>query len=181
MRSPWRGSQKRRFASSAARRRRRASCVGSILNYVASNPVSRLFSLRQEFSSAFARLLHGPQGTPVRIELSDRHLPLVLQGRGLSVSKAVLLLRTAGESPGTFQVSVDGQAVTGFIPDATLGNLHGRPLPAAFSGNLRGAHVLTIDDPGTLAPATRPPGDTSAVDAEKLLDVLLYLEMSVAV
>jgi hypothetical protein len=43
-----------------------------------------------------------------------------------------------------------------------------------------GPHVLRVEDAGGLAPAALPPGDTSALDAGRVLDVLLYIEYSVA-
>ncbi|MGH7731013.1 MAG: hypothetical protein ACRENJ_07155, partial [Candidatus Eiseniibacteriota bacterium] len=157
-----------------------AALEGSVLNFLANNPVGRLFSLRQDFSGAFTRLLHSPAATPVRLEISDAQFPRLVRGRALEVSRSALLLRTGdGTGPGAFQVSVDGQTLGGFAPDATLGGLPARPLPPGFLANLRGPHMLAVTDPGDLAPAAPTPGDTSAIDADKLLDVLLYMEYTV--
>ena len=80
---------------------------------------------------------------------------------------------------GPFDINIDGAPVNGFIADATLGGLSGRPLPGAFTGSVIATHVLRLDNAGGLAPVAPPPGDVSAVDAESLLDVLLYIEYMV--
>jgi hypothetical protein len=84
--------------------------------------------------------------------------------------------RTRWSPPGTFQLSIDGNAVAGFTADPALGGLLSAPLPAAFTANLIGTHTLTIDQAGNLAPASPQPGDTSAIDPDKLPDIVLYLE-----
>ena len=158
-----------------------AAVLGGILNYLSNNTAKRLFSLRQDFSSAFTRLLRSPAGTAVKIELTDRSFPMFAQGRNLQVNRAIALLRTAaGASVGAFSMSVDGAAVSGFAPDATLGNLPAQALPPAFGGNVRAQHTLTIVNAGGLAPTPPPPGDSSAVDADALLDILIYLEYQLA-
>jgi hypothetical protein len=158
-----------------------ATLEGSIVEYFSSNSARRVFSLRQDFSSAFTRLLRSPTGTKVTIELTDRHFPLFVRGRKLNVQRAEILLRTAtGASLAGLSISVDGSAITAFAADAALGQLPAAGLPAAFAAGLLGQHALTIDAGGGLAPATPLPGDASAVDAEKLLDVLLYLEYRLA-
>lgn len=149
----------------------------SIRKFLTNNSVGRVFSLRQDFPGAFTRLLHSPAGTEVQIEITDRHFPLGVGGRPISVTRSALVVRSAqGVAANTLQVSVDGTAVSGFTADATLGNLPARPLPAPFNANVRSTHRMTIDDAAAFAPATLPPGDVSAVDADKLLDLLLYIE-----
>jgi hypothetical protein len=163
-----------------------AALEGSILHYLSNNSIGRLFSLRQDFSHAFTRLLHSPMGTAVPIEISESHFPLIARGRRLSVTKSALAVRTAeGITTGTFRISVDGAAVTGFAPNATLAGLLAQPLPAAFTGNLpspqarKVVHTLALEDAGDLAPAAAPPGVPSAVDADKLYDLLVYLEYKI--
>jgi hypothetical protein len=151
--------------------------VGSIVNYFSNNSAKRVFSLRQDFSNAFTRLLRSPAGTSVSVAIADRNLPLFAQGRNLQVQSGSALLRTAaGVSVGTFQISIDGAALNGFAPDSSFGDLPTRPLPGAFTGNLRAQHTFVINNAGNLAPTSPPPGDTSVVDSGKLLDILLYLE-----
>jgi hypothetical protein len=157
-----------------------AALEGSIVKYFSDNPARRLFSLRQDFSSAFTRLLRSPAGTPIKIELTDRNFQLFVRGRNLLVQRAAVLLRTAsGVEPAALQMTIDGVAISAFSVDPTLGNLAGSPLSPTFTTNLRGPHTLVVDAAGELA-ATSQLGDTSAIDAEKLLDVLLYLEFKLA-
>src|SRR5439155_12768832 len=74
------------------------SLVNSLTN--SKNPARRAFSLRQDFSPAFIRLLRSPTGTQVKIELSDMNFPLFVRGRNLLVTHGVVLLRTAsGTAP----------------------------------------------------------------------------------
>ena len=154
-----------------------ADLEGSIVKHFSLNPAQRLFSLRQDFSSAFTRLLRSPVGSPgVTIELSERNFPMFFRGRDLHVApgRAKILLRTAsGAAPEGFRITIDGASPrTGFVRDTSLGNLPGAELPDAFfSGrNIRfGPHTLVIT-------AFSPGGDSSAIDAAELLDVLLYLE-----
>ena len=158
-----------------------AALVGSIVNYFTNNPGRRLLSLRQDFSAAFTRLLRSPPNTPMQIEIGDRNLPLFVQGRNLQVQRAALLLRTgAGVAPNGLTLQVDGTPVNAFPVDATLGNLPAGALPGAFSGNLKSTHTFAVTAAGNLAPASPLPGDTSAIDASKLEDVLVYLEYTFA-
>ncbi len=154
---------------------------GSIVHYFSSNPIKRLFSLRQDFSSAFTRLLRSPAGTQVKIELTDRNFPLFVRGRNIHVERGVLLLRTAaGTVPVGFKMTIDGTAISAFGLDTTLGGLPGGALPSVFNTNPRGPHTFVVDAAGDLAASPGLLGDASALDAEKLLDVLLYLEFKLA-
>jgi hypothetical protein len=154
-----------------------AALEGSIVNYFSNNPARRLFSLRQDFSSSFIRLLRSPVGTAMQFEITDRNLPLFAQGRNLQVQRAILLLRIAGcLAPNGVSLQVDGSNINAFPADPTLGNLPGAALPGAFAANLRSVHTLTVQAAGNLAPAAPIPGDNSAIDAAKLEDLLIYLE-----
>jgi hypothetical protein len=154
-----------------------AAIEGSILNFFSNTPARRLFSLRQDFSSAFTRLARSAAGTQVQIEISDRNFPLFVQGRSLQVQRAVLLLRTAsGTSPNGFAIIVDGTAVVTFASDPALGNLPAANLPAAFAANLRASHTLAIQTAGNFAPTIPVPGDASAIDLTKLEDMFIYVE-----
>src|SRR5262249_19537777 len=101
-----------------------AALEGAIRKVLAERPLARVFSLRQDFSSAFARLLHSPAGTAVPIEIGAGHFPIFIGARPIVVTRAQMLLRTAeGAAPGGFQLSVDTAAVSGFAADPTLGGL----------------------------------------------------------
>jgi hypothetical protein len=152
-----------------------AQLEGTLLRVLSQTAARRVFSLRQDFSTAFSRLLHSPAGTPVKIELTDRHFPLFARGRTLHIDRGVLLLRTAqGIATNGVEIQVDGAALSGFAAD--LGGMPGKALPGAFINNLRSQHTLTIAAAGALAPTTPQAGDPSVVDADRLLDIIVYLE-----
>jgi hypothetical protein len=155
-----------------------AGVIGSVRNYLTDHPIGRVFSLRQDFSSAFTRLLHSPAATEVRIEISDRHFPIFIANHAIQVTASALLLR-ASVDPGAFQISIDGAPVNGFVADQDFGDLAARPLPGVFTNNLRGQHTLSVEAAGSFAPPAPAPGDTSAIDADRLLDMLLYIEYTV--
>jgi hypothetical protein len=156
-----------------------AAIDGTILNYLSSNAIGRAFSFRQDFSTVFNRLLHSAAGTPVPFDLTDRHLPLFLRGRPLTVAGAKLLLRTAaGQSITGVRLRLDSANLTAFSRDAELGNLFAADAAVVFAGGLLGAHTLTVVAAGNLAPSPPEPADPSAIDEEKLLDVYLYLELT---
>ena len=157
-----------------------ATIDNKIRKLLADNPVGRVFSLRQDFSSAFNRLLHSPAATDVSLEITRRQLPIFVGQRPITVKESALLLRVGEDvAPGAFALTVDGAALKAFGPDGTLGNLPWRPLPESFTKNLFGPHILRLDNAGSLAPPAPVPGDPSALDAERLLDVLVYLKYTV--
>jgi hypothetical protein len=58
--------------------RQNSTVEGAIYQYLRTNSIGRLFSLRQDFSGAFHRLLHSPVNTPVNIEITERYFPAFL-------------------------------------------------------------------------------------------------------
>lgn len=151
---------------------------GTIVNYLSSNAVGRIYGLRQDFGAALDRLIHSPSGTAVPIELTDRHLPVFLRGRDLTVSTARLLVRTAeGLTAGSFAVNLNGSAFSGFSADPELGDVYSKDVATAFASGMLGTHTLRVTDAGDLGPDSPEPGDASALDPSKVLDVLLYLEL----
>jgi hypothetical protein len=152
---------------------------GTILNILSNQSLKRAFSLRQDFSTAFNRLLHSAAGTAVPIAITDKHLPLFLRGKNLQVESASLVLRTRENQ------TVNGVAFTfntsdqqGFSALPRLGGLRASDLKPALAAGLLKEHSLKVMTAGDLAPAAQP-GDPSALDAGKLLDVLLYVEFRV--
>ncbi len=151
--------------------------VNGILTYLRNNSVSRLFSLRQDFSSAFTRLLHSAIGTEIAIVIEDRHFPAFLRGKTLQVQQAQILLRTEDAvTLSGFQLTADAAPVSGFMTAGRPGQLLGQNLPVSFGAHLRGTHTFAIQSAGDLAPTAPIRDDTSVIDPDKLLDVLLYVE-----
>jgi hypothetical protein len=146
-----------------------------LLQYIRDNPMRRAFSLRQDFSSAFTRLLRSPVGTEVRFEITDRHFPVFAQGKAINTSSALLLVRTAaGAGLGAFAVTVDGAALSGWAERSALGGLIGAPLPAAFTRDVRPrTHGVVVTDAGDLGSAAV---DAAGLDPEKVQDILLFIE-----
>ncbi len=92
-----------------------AALEGSIRHHLATRPVTRVISLRQDASAAFTRLVRNPVGTAVAVEFSDRNFPLFVAGRALQIERASLVVRATGSTAG-FALAVDGEPVTGFAP-----------------------------------------------------------------
>jgi hypothetical protein len=157
-----------------------AAIEGTILNTLTAAPLTRVLSLRQNFSSGFNRLLHSPAETAVKIELSNKYLPIFLRSQQLQVTKATMAVRGApGQSVAGLQLELDGTVQSGFVADATLGNLPSKSVTAAFAGGLLGTHTLVVKSAGELAPEAPVPGDLSAISGDKLLDILLQVELQV--
>jgi len=153
---------------------------GSVRQRLQDEPLIRLFSLRQDFSGAFNSLLHSPAGTQVKIKLEDKIFPVFLKGCAVKVGKAHLLLNTPkGQSVSNVTLTINGSDQTGFALNANFGNLQSKDLGTVLSGGLRGEHTWVVKNAGELTPSSRIAGDVSAMDSEKLIDVMLYLEYKV--
>lgn len=154
---------------------------GTIASVLSNRPLARAFSLRQDFSSVFARLLHSPVDTEVRIEITPRHFPLFLQGRGLQITGASLILRTPrDQTAANVRIAVNGVEQAGFTREERFGGMFAKGLGAALAGNPIATHRLSVKAAGDLAPAAPAPGDLSALDAAKVHDILLYIEFKLA-
>jgi hypothetical protein len=166
---------------------RTAAAADSLLNHLRGSDLVRVFSLRQEFSSAFTRLLRSPANTQVTLEIGDRHFPLFLSGRQLTVSSADLVLGVTDRkiTVATVSLTVDGTTVTGFPapgdppdPEAEYGGLPAKAFGGTFTTALKGQHTLTVAGAGNLA-ATAGPG-APLIDEAKLRDVLLVVNYRLA-
>ncbi len=154
-----------------------AALQGTILNVLTHSPLARTFSLRQEFSTALNRLVHSPANTPVKVTVSDKQLPIFVRGRNFHVTKAELLLKTpSAQTVKNLNINIDGTAVTNFVKDPNMANLWSNDVSAAIAAGLLGDHTFTVTAAGDLALAAPPPGNVSAIDENKLSDVLLYIE-----
>lgn len=155
-----------------------AGMAGTLLTTLRQQPLARLFSLRQDFSATFHRLLHSPANTAIPVEITPRHLPLVIGTRSVVVAAARLLLRVgSGVAVNNVQFDVNGTQAAGFAAAAAYGGLLASgDIAAAFAGGLVRNQTLTVTAAGTLAPAALAAGDVSALDAAALLDVMLYVE-----
>jgi hypothetical protein len=153
---------------------------GTLATVLKSQPLARLFSLRQEFPSALNRLQHSAANTPLTVSISAIYLPFFVASSAIQVTQAALLLRTAAsQTVENFAITIDGTSVTGFTVDPGMGNLWSSDVSAVFSATLLADHVFTVTNAGNLAPDTPQPGISAAIDDAKLLDVMLYVEYQV--
>ena len=150
---------------------------GAIATALQSQPLARLFSLRQEFPGVLNRLLHSAANTPVTVSIGPNYLPFFIAGNSVQVTKATLLLRTPpSQMVGKFAVTIDGTNVTGFALDPMMANLWSSDIRAIFAGGLFGDHALIIANAGSLAPDAPLPNASAAIDDTRLLDMMLYVE-----
>jgi hypothetical protein len=126
---------------------------------------------------AFHRLLHSPTGTDVDIDITGGYLPFFLDGSAVNVQQASVVLRPkSGQAVTGFGLRVDGTDLTVFTADDDLGSLPAARIDGVFSGGLTGTRRLRVVSAGALAPAAPRPGDPSALDDEKLADILIHVE-----
>jgi hypothetical protein len=158
---------------------------GSLTQVLRSQNLTRVLSLRQEYSTAFNRLIQAPAGTPVTIDVTDRHLPLFLRGRPVVVTGGRLALVTEGRlAPGATAFTVNGVAANAF-PNPTspaassdpFGGLSSKTLGGAFGAGLRTRHTIVATNAGALAPAA---AGGPLFDPDKLSDVLLAIDYRLA-
>jgi hypothetical protein len=140
---------------------RTANLAGSLLTRLRGNDLVRVFSLRQEFSAAFNRLVRGPAGTPVTFDITERHFPLFLSGRALNVTGSELVVGVSdrGADLAGTEFDVDGTTVSGFgdpadppDPEKAYGGLPATSFAGDFRTALAGTHTITLTDPGDLDP-----------------------------
>jgi hypothetical protein len=157
-----------------------AAVAGSLMHFLSSHSLTRVFSLRQEFSSAFNRLIQASVGTPVTFDISERHFPLFLQGRDLTVTAADIVLAVDHSATvGTMSLSLNATTADAFPaptnPPAAgdpFGGLPNKTVTAAFVAGLKQQHSILVNDAGSIARAGGAPG----LDPDKLRDVLLVVQ-----
>lgn len=141
-----------------------------------NNALSRIISLRQEFSTDFHRLTEQSVNTEVLIKIQNKHFPMFLNGKPIRVTNAKLVLVTPDDQTvNDVKISINGAEQTEFIKDATLGNLYVKDLGTLFNAGIIKDHTFKVVSSGDLAPAVGP-GSVATFDTEKLLDIILYLE-----
>lgn len=154
---------------------------GTLVQTLKNNALYRHFSLRQEFSSVFQRLLHSEQGSLVSLKIEEKHFPMFVAGRvKVNSAKLILVVPNGQTVNNDVNIQVNGDQQTGFASDATLGGLMTKELGTLFSGGIIREHQLSIVNPGNLGVDTvdELPGDQSAIDERKLKDIVLQLDYS---
>lgn len=100
------------------------------------------------------------------------------------MTRAEILLKTSGVATiARFSITINNQELKDFSANEQMGGLfagdklaQGAMLAEAFPNGIIGECTLTIKNTGPLAPELAQPGDTSALDPTKLLDMILYFE-----
>ena len=146
-----------------------------------SSPMRRMISLRQEFSNAFHRLTEQAVNNPVLIKIENKHFPLFMNGRDLKVTKAKLLLVTPiGQTTAGVNISINTIPQTGFAKDPALGDLLAKDLDLnLFNAGILKEQTVSITAGGDLSPSAPAVGQISAIDTEKLEDIVLYIEYKI--
>ena len=149
-----------------------AALEGSLLHWVANHSLGRLFSLRQDFSPVWTRVLRAPAGTEIAFEISARHFPIFAQGRTIAPGEAVMAIRVAdGVDASNLRLAIDGVALGPWATRPELGGLLAARLPTAFTSNLRSEHRVAVIDAGGLGPAD----GGATLDPARVLDALISL------
>jgi hypothetical protein len=150
---------------------------GTLTNVLSEYPLARTLSLRQEFSTDFHRLTEQPVNTPVTFKIQDKHFPFFLNGKTLSITKAKLVLITApGQTVSNVSIRLNDVDQSGFDTDSQLGNLYTKDLGTLFNTGIIKNHTIEITNAGDLAAAAPVMGPATAIDTNKLYDVVVYLE-----
>ncbi len=130
----------------------RGQTEAAIAGQLAGRRLARAFSLAREFSPQFNQLMSSPAGTAIQLELASKHLPFYLGRRQPTVRAARLVARPAeGRSLGPLEVTLNGQSLPAFAPDAQLGGLPAADARAALARGLLRQHELSITNAGALA------------------------------
>jgi hypothetical protein len=140
-------------------------------------------SLRHEFSTAFHRLVHSPLDSAIPIEISDGHFPVFLRflsSRSVAVSRALLALDVPeSQTVNDLALTVNGTPITDFARNVAVSGLYAADLGGLFAQGIHATHTVTVTNAGDLAPDAPAPTDLSALDENKLRNILLYIEYNV--
>ena len=146
---------------------------GTLAQYLSTAGITRVFSLRHDFSDAWHKLVRSPLGTGVDITLNERHLPFFISNQTLAAGDIAILLKkpTALTDP---QLNFDGSSLQSFPVESATG------LPAQTVSGVQvlGKHILKVDTSGGIGPGigTPPP----IIDETKLSDILLRVTFRIA-
>ncbi|MFX0541565.1 neuraminidase-like domain-containing protein [Roseovarius sp. S4756] len=149
---------------------------GALTQVLSDTPLPRAFSIRQDFSTAFHQLLNNAENTDTVIAIDERAMPLALRGRDVQIERAILLLKPGNGLGATgTEITVNGQAISGFTALPEFPHYLGTDMSGAFAGGILGDHVVSISDSGDLALGG---GGAAAIAQGALKDLVLYFEMT---
>lgn len=153
----------------------------NIQYYLSNTGVLRIFSLRREFPDLWHKLVRGPVGTSVEVELTERYVPFFYLGRNLKTTDVDILLQTNLTPTTELQFDATTLSPPATSPSPTQWVSEGDGLYKATVSNVTvlGRHTVKITSSGNLGSAST--GTTAAIDESKLTDILLRVKLLVQV
>lgn len=149
---------------------------GAIVDELKRAGISRIFSVRDEFPSAWSTLLRGTVGTNAGVSITPMHLPFFLQDGSLATAEMELLLgignlgavQASGFAMPVF--SFDAARIDSFVPD---GAMTAQAIFKASVGPIQvvKAHTLILVDAGDMSTSSR--NSTTSFDDTLLADILI--------
>jgi hypothetical protein len=158
------------------------AAAGSVVAYLRSEGVPRVFSLKHDFPDAWAKLANSAPGTDVEVDVTAQRLPFFLSGITLANAPVDVLLHTpAGIAVATppqirFNQTDLGVPAKPFARDGDTGLLSA----TAANGSVLRKHTIRVVDVGSLGRAGTGTGVSAGLDMTKLRDVLLRVVLKKA-
>jgi hypothetical protein len=149
-----------------------AALAGTLAHAFDTAALHRVISLRQEHAAVFQRLVGGPAGTDVDLQIGPRHFPVFVQGRDLEITDLRLAIVTR-RAVGALTLTVDGHDVSGFGASADLGGVPEASAAPLVGSDPRGTHTLAVVNSGDVDGA-----DGAALDAAAVDDILVVVGYS---
>lgn len=153
-----------------------------ITSYLKTNKLSRVFSIKQEFSHEFHDLLHNPVSTPITFEIEDKHFPIFLKGKSLKAGKSKMILVVKEPSIiGNVDIGIQIEGSTNstdintFSQVSKLSDLPVASLDTLFSNKILGKYIIKINDAGNLSPINPSTANVTVLD-----DILIQVEYGLA-
>lgn len=153
----------------------------NIQYYLSNTGVLRIFSLRREFPDLWHKLVRGPVGTSVEVELTERYVPFFYLGRNLKTTDVDILLQT-DLTPTTelqFDATTLSPPATSSSPTQWVSEGDGLYKATVSNVTVLGRHTVKITSSGNLGSVST--GTTAAIDESKLTDILLRVKLLVQV
>jgi hypothetical protein len=80
------------------------------------------------------------------------------------------------QAPGALELNFNGQRLTSFAAEVNLGGAADEGRLSSVYGKPLGGHTIAVADPGDLGVDSPVPGDDSAIDEQKIGDILLAID-----
>jgi len=156
-----------------------AAVEGTIANTLKNNSLHRVFSMRQEFSNDFHRLINSPVDQDLALSIESKHFQIFYNGRTIKIQNSkMLLVVPEGQTIAGVKLKVNGDTIEGFTQDANMSLVFEKDLGNSLGNNLLTDHTVSVEASGDLAPPAAG-GITPAFDREKIQDILVVVEYTV--